>query len=210
MLSEAGLVMISPVQHVACAHLRPRRQRESRLPPRLFPHDNNDLYQGQAVADFAYNELGLRRMAGLDDGDPYTTALVSAFVDAYQALGGEVVATERIEKRTEDMTVDGIFFPIFSRRLCLRRAGAGVRWPGRRDADLGCGPLRVEIPQYTAVGRRVHGRVGFRLERHGARRDEAIYGGSPVSPYWAHAYDATTLLLSAISSVAMEVGGSCT
>ena len=37
---------------------------------------------------------------------------------------------------------------------------------------------------------------------------EARYGGqSPVSPYWAHAYDATTLLLSAISSVAMEVGG---
>ena len=53
----------------------------------------------------------------------YTTALVSAFVDAYQALGGKVVATERIEKRTEDMTSvleafaaagpDGIFFPIF-------------------------------------------------------------------------------------------------
>ena len=26
------------VQHIACAHLRSRRQRESQLPPRLFPH----------------------------------------------------------------------------------------------------------------------------------------------------------------------------
>ena len=30
----------------------------------------------------------------------------------------------------------------------------------------------------------------------------ASYGGGPLSPYWAHAYDATTLLLKAIESVA--------
>ena len=31
--------------------------------------------------------------------------------------------------------------------------------------------------------------------------------GSPTSPYWAHAYDATTVLLSAIKSVAVEQDG---
>ena len=32
---------------------------------------------------------------------------------------------------------------------------------------------------------------------------KATYGESPASAYWAHAYDATTLLLSAIESVAV-------
>ena len=36
---------------------------------------------------------------------------------------------------------------------------------------------------------------------------EATYGESPGTPYWAYAYDATTLLLSAIDSVAVEAGG---
>ena len=36
---------------------------------------------------------------------------------------------------------------------------------------------------------------------------EKAYGGAPASPYWAHAYDATTLLLDAIESVAVEKGG---
>ena len=35
---------------------------------------------------------------------------------------------------------------------------------------------------------------------------EARHGGFPESPYWAHAYDAATILLSAIESVAVEEG----
>ena len=35
---------------------------------------------------------------------------------------------------------------------------------------------------------------------------ENRYGGVPGSPYWAHSYDAATILLSAIGSVAVEVG----
>ena len=32
---------------------------------------------------------------------------------------------------------------------------------------------------------------------------EATYGASPTSPYWGHAYDATTLLLHSIEAVAV-------
>ena len=35
---------------------------------------------------------------------------------------------------------------------------------------------------------------------------EDTYGSAPASPYWAHAYDATTLLLAAIESVSVEKG----
>jgi len=34
----------------------------------------------------------------------------------------------------------------------------------------------------------------------------ARHGGFPQSPYWAHAYDATAVLLAAIGEVAVEVG----
>ena len=36
---------------------------------------------------------------------------------------------------------------------------------------------------------------------------EATYGESPTSPYWAYAYDAATLLLTAIESAAVAKGG---
>ena len=122
-LSEAGLVMISP------SNTSPRLTSDLAgnpgpdYHPGYYRVDDNDLYQGQAVADFAYRELELKRMATVDDGDPYTSALVSAFGDAFLSLGGEVTAVTRIQKGDTDMTEvlaaiaatdpDGIFFPLF-------------------------------------------------------------------------------------------------
>ena len=37
---------------------------------------------------------------------------------------------------------------------------------------------------------------------------EATYGEPPSAPYWAHAYDATTLLLEAIEAASKVEGGS--
>ena len=38
--------------------------------PGYFRVVTNDLYRGRAVADFAWNELGLQRMGAVHDGDP--------------------------------------------------------------------------------------------------------------------------------------------
>ena len=47
------------------------------------------------MAQFAYNDLGLRRMAAIHDGDLYTTGLTGAFTTAFEELGGSVaVASE--------------------------------------------------------------------------------------------------------------------
>ena len=40
-----------------------------------------------------------------------------------------------------------------------------------------------------------------------ALQDYQALHGAPTTPYWAHTYDAVTLLLSAIESVAEDVGG---
>ena len=103
-ISEAGLVMISPSNTSPLLTSDLAGNANPNYHPGYFRTSNNDLYQANAVADFAYNELGLRRMVAVDDGDPYTAALVSAFGNAFGALGGEIAVSARIDKGDTDMT----------------------------------------------------------------------------------------------------------
>ena len=105
LLSRAGLVMISPTNTSPALTSDLAGNASAHYHAGYFRTASNDLYQGQAVAQFAYRHLGLRRMVSIEDGD-------------------------------------------------LRRLSS-----------------------------------------------------AHPSPYWAHAYDATTLLLSAVKSVAVQDGG---
>ncbi len=229
LLSEAGLVMISPSNTSPLLTSDLSGNANPNYHPGYFRMANNDLYQARAIADFAYGELELRRMVALDDGDPYTTALVSAFGDAFRARGGEVAATARINKGDMDLTSvlaefaeaepDGIFFPLFEAEGTLF-AEAAPAFAGLEDAVLitGAALLVSEFlgtPQSEGMyfagpqsdhGPNVNGATGQNAAALLAAY-EATYGEPPTSPYWAHAYDATTVLLSAIQSVAVEEGG---
>ncbi|WP_420615196.1 branched-chain amino acid ABC transporter substrate-binding protein [Candidatus Palauibacter sp.] len=190
---------------------------------------NNDLYQARALSDFAYNELGLRRIVTLHDGDPYTTALVGAFGAAFEALGGEVPVASGIRKGETDMTPvlsefaaadpDGIFFPLF-RPEGSPFAAQAKSFDGLEGVTLisGAALLVSEFlatPQSEGIyfagpesdyGGNVNEVTGTSANDAIARY-EAVYGERPQSPYWALAYDAATLLLSAIESAAVEEGG---
>ena len=170
-LSEAGLVMISP------SNTSPRLTSDLAgnpgpdYHPGYYRVDDNDLYQGQAVADFAYRELELKRMATVDDGDPYTSALVSAFGDAFLSLGGEVTAVTRIQKGDTDMTEvlaaiaatdpDGIFFPLFEvEGSPFTEQARAIRRPGRRDPHHGLRSADLGIPRPAAFRGRVRRGAG--------------------------------------------------
>ena len=97
---------------------------------------SNDLHQAQAVADFAYRELGLRRMATMHDGDPFThRGLSGAFAAAFEALGGTVTAVAEVSKGETEMApvltgiaadgAEGIFFILFPEEAghVVRQAG---------------------------------------------------------------------------------------
>lgn len=56
------------------------------------------------------------------------------------------------------------------------------------------------------LGSNVNRVTGKSVDEALAAYDEA-YGGFPGTPYWAHSYDAVTLLLSAIESVAITRDG---
>ena len=228
-ISEAGLVMVSPSNTSPNLTSDLAGNASSDHHAGYFRVSNNDLYQARAVADFAYNELGLRRMAAVDDGDPYTTALVSAFASAFRAIGGEVPVTSTIDKGETDMTAvldefaeagpDGVFFPLFEVEGTPFAEQART-FDGLEGATLITGAALfvsefLGTPQSegmyfagpeTDLGSNVNESTGKSAGEVLAAFESAY--GVPTSPYWAHAYDATTVLLSAIESAAEVDGGS--
>ena len=167
-------------------------------------------------------------MATIDDGDPYTMGLTVAFGHAFRALGGEVSVAARIEKKTTDMTdildgfaaagPDGIFFPLFEAEgahfaeQAQEQEGLESATLIASHALLAAGFLA--LPQsagvYFAGPEPLHGaNVNAATGKNGDAILSALRSryGEPATPYWAHAYDAATLLLSSIEAVAVEQGG---
>ncbi len=61
-----------------------------------------DDIQGPAVAQFAYNELGLKTVAIIDDTETYGKGIADAFEAEWEKLGGTVVGREGAPKGTTD------------------------------------------------------------------------------------------------------------
>ena len=228
LLSTAGLVMISPTNTSPTLTSDLAGNASPDYHPGYFRTAGNDLYQGQAVADFAYNQLGLRRMVSIDDGDPYTMGLTIAFGDAFSVLGGEVALTAGIEKGDTDMRdvlagfaaaePDGIFFPLFedegspfaeqvrefkaleNAKLITAEALLLSEFLGTPQSE----GLYISGPE-AAHGSNVNMATGKTADEVLATLESRY--GTPSNPYWVHAYDATVLLISAIKSVAVVEGG---
>ncbi|WP_420636717.1 branched-chain amino acid ABC transporter substrate-binding protein [Candidatus Palauibacter sp.] len=228
-ISQAGYVMVAPstTSPLLTSDLAGNPNPDHH--PGYFRVANNDLYQARAVSNFAYNQLGLSRIVTLHDGDPYTTALVKAFGDAFRALGGEVPVATGIRKGQTDMTSvlaefaaagpGGIFFPLFRPEGSPFAAQARA-FDGLEGVTLisGAALLVSEFlaePQSEGIyfagpesdySGNVNEVTGKSAEAVIAAY-EAAYGEHPSTPYWALAYDATTLLLDAVRAIAVEEGG---
>ncbi|MCY4398740.1 MAG: branched-chain amino acid ABC transporter substrate-binding protein [Gemmatimonadetes bacterium] len=227
-VTDAGLVMISPsnTSPLLTSDLAGNANADHHAG--YFRVSSNDLHQARALSDFVYNQLQLRRVATVQDGDPYTSALVAAFADAFSAIGGEVPARARIAKGQVDMTdvlaefamagPDAIFFPLFvtegSAFAAQARTFDGLEGTTLISAAALLVSQFLGAPQsegmyfagpeadFASNVNELTGQSGEQvLEAH---RDR--YGSFPLSPYWAHSYDATTILLSAIDAVAVEEG----
>ena len=189
---------------------------------------NNDLFQAKAVADFSYDELGLRRMVTMHDGDPYTAGLARAFRDEFRVLGGAVPVTGIVRKEQTDMRdlvlefanaePDGIFFPIFTEEaehfIVQVRGVSRLRGAALITADAAFSTEILAMPE--AVGVYFAGPHAYlwdsvntatgKTTREAHDAFEAVHG-EPESLYWGHAYDATTLLLAAIEHAAVPDEG---
>jgi len=189
---------------------------------------HNDLFQGAAMAQFVFAELGLTSAAALHDGDPYTEGLANAFANAFRELGGEVTAVSGVAKEDTDMvpvlteiaagSPQAIFFPIFQPAgdFVADQAG-GVS--GLEDTVLlAADGLLVDgfMELEQSEGIRFSGpdvRFGSNTnESTGVSADEflATYeannGEAPSAAFWGHSYDATAMLLDAIAAASWVEG----
>ena len=71
--------------------------------PIYYRTSHNDLYQGQAVARFLHEELGVTTAAALHDRDPYTQGLAEAFAAAFESLGGTVTGGVDFDREDTDL-----------------------------------------------------------------------------------------------------------
>lgn len=127
-LSGAGILLISgsntaPVLTGTGYFTEEGPQRGEAWSYGYFRTAHNDEFQGRAGAQYVFETLGVTRAATINDGDPYTQGLTSAFAGSYAEFGGEVVLATAVGPQQEDMRpvltevaasgAELVFFPIF-------------------------------------------------------------------------------------------------
>jgi branched-chain amino acid transport system substrate-binding protein len=215
-ITNAGLTTISP------SNTRPVLTDPGRGPDYAgyARTAHSDAFQGKAVAEFAYNFLGARKAATIHDGSAYAQALQQVFADNFKTLGGEIVAQEAVAKDATDMkpvltTIaaakpDFLYYPVFVavggfvtaqvRDVAGLENVAIAGSDGIFTADLlkGGGAntkgMYLSSPDFSAF---TGDYAGF-IEKHKAK-----YGGSTLSTFHAHAYDAANILFAALEKVAV-------
>ena len=228
-ISEVGLSMISP------SNTSPA------LTSDLFGNAGPDYHQGyyrvadnslidaSIVAQFSHDELGLRTMVTIHDGDAYSKGISNAFAVAFREYGGTVPVIAQVAKGQTDMASvlgrfdeagpDGVFISLFPaeatsfiKKLAQRNTMEGVTIISG-TASFVTEFLALPESEGTYFTGPDFGDSRNTNQATGRSYADvlaafiATYGGPSTSPYWAHGYDATTLLLSAIKQIAVVDGG---
>jgi len=183
---------------------------------------HNDLFQGAAMAEFVFNELGLTSAAAIHDGDPYTQGLADAFANAFEGLGGEVTAVTGVAKEDTDMvpvlteiaagSPEALFFPIFQPAgdFVADQAGgvSGLEDTVLLAADGLLTDGFMELAQSEGLhfsgpdvrfGQNTNQSTGVSAEEVLATY-EANNGSAPEAAFWGHSYDSAAMLLDAIDA----------
>jgi branched-chain amino acid transport system substrate-binding protein len=250
--NTAHLALISPTVSSRCltkepylaAGLSPSRTAVSCAaagfvtPAELRPAGTNNFFrlattddlQGPAAADFAYKNLGVRRVAVLSDHEAYGQALAAGFTTRFEKQGGSVVATVDFDPN------GSTDFRVFLR--AAKADGAQAIYYGGVTRNHGC-VIRAQMASIFPVGEAMPylGGDGIAQDpdcvRHAGANAIGIYatvptampdtiaGAQPViaafkahrhnaadySAYTIAAYDSAGVLYAAIDSAIKGAGG---
>jgi branched-chain amino acid transport system substrate-binding protein len=181
----------------------------------------NDALVGRTAAAFAFQALGVSKAATIDDGDPYTRGLSDTFKQVFAELGGEIVLSAAVNKGDTDMHpvlaavaasgAELVFLPVFRMEgdYIVLQAGEveGMENVTLMSAEGLYFDAFIEAVSEAGVGMYFTAPVKPQGQAYDAfvSRYEKEYGEPPaVTPYHAHAYDATNLLLDTIKAVAVQ------
>jgi branched-chain amino acid transport system substrate-binding protein len=214
LLSSAGFVTISP-SNTAPDLTDPNSQNHYQG---YFRTSNNDKVQGAAAADFAFNILGLRKAATIQDGSLYAAVLQQTFVDTFKTLGGKITLQVPISMGQTDMSLvmtaiatgapELIYFPIFMPE------GAFIIKQARNTPGLETTKLMAADGLYSpdvvnSSGAAVKGVLVTSQVVEGAPYTKFVtkymtkFGMQPINTYHAQAYDAFNIIMAAIEKVAV-------
>ena len=229
LISAAGMVMVSPSNASPWLTSDMAGNVGSAYLPGYYRTCYNGLVQGRAVASFVRDYLGFDRAAAIHDGDAFTQGLAKSFADAFEELGGVSTAVAAVNKGDTDMigvltgvgpgSPQAVFLPIFMPEGGFIAQQIGGVSGLERVTLVGAAPLLVdnfmELPESEGVflsgpdlryGSNRNSITGASADDFRAAY-EAAYGEAPSTGFWAHAYDATIMLLRAIDRVAIDVEG---
>lgn len=219
-VSEAGYVMVSP-SNTAPSLTDP----EQAWNPGYLRTAHNDKVQGQAMATFALEELGVTTAAAIHDGDPYTEGLARVFADSFEEMGGTIVAFEAVNKGDTDMRPvltsiaaagppEFLYYPVFTAEGgFLTKQAKEVA--GLEGTILSAADGMISDAAVEAVGEAGEGMYfsGPDLEFSGSFYQdeflpayEAAYGTAPISVFHAHSFDAANMIFACIEEVAVTSG----
>jgi len=215
-ISDAGYSMVSP-SNTAPSLTDPAQA----FNPGYLRTAHNDKVQGAAMAQFAYEVLGLKTAAAIHDGDPYTEGLANAFREAFEGFGGTVVAFTAVSAGDTDMrpvltsvaaseggAPEFLFFPVFTAECAFLAKQslevAGLENTVRAAAD-GCfsadaaeaiGEASANMyfsgPDLSFAGDTY---VNFKAKY------QEMFGSEPLSVFHAHAFDAANMIFDCIEKV---------
>ncbi len=219
-LADKGIMLISP------SNTNPNLTAEGVTTGWYARTAHNDKIQGAIVANFAYDELGARSAATINDESPYADALAAVFRQVFESKGGTITAAEAIQSTDTDFkplltaigqdSPDVLYFPNFNPACALiTKQAADV--PGLKDTAL-IGSDGCADPSYTdTAGDAANGayisqpdtsafQEGEFYQNEFLPAYEELVGKTPTAAFHAHAFDAFNILAMAIEAVAIDNG----
>jgi len=222
-MSKAGLSMISGNNSApfltAIGGMRAPKWQAGYL--RTAPNEES---AGPAAARFAFEKLGIRKAATINDGDIYTRGLTEGFRQEFETLGGRIVLDATVNKNDTDMEpvltsvvnakAELVFFPLFQPEgnhvlLQARRMPALAKTVLMSDGSLIEGSF-IEAVNGAAVGMHFVGptppQKSPELEKLAAEY-QARYNMPAPTIYYISAFDAANILMAAIEKAAVKGAG---
>jgi len=190
-LSDAGYVMVSPGNTRTSFTFTDSR-------PGFFRVSTPDIYQAQIMADFAFNQLGVRRVGVFYAENEFGTLMADAFSSRFREMGGEIVVSEPVPSGQTEMSAQ-------MDRLIGSEADAVYMPLGATEAGIFTGYVRKFGMEFPLLGTDAIN-INDYFQYAGGASDNVYFTDSAPSvgtnPY-AYGYDAARLLLDAIARVAI-------
>jgi branched-chain amino acid transport system substrate-binding protein len=218
-MSDAGFTMISG-NNSAPFLTGIAGKRAPNWQPGYFRTAANEETSGKAAAMYAFQVLGLRRAATINDGDIYTRGLTDGFIQTFKELGGKIVLSASVNKGDNEMqpvltavinsNAQILFFPLFQpegNHVLLQAR----KTPGFENITLMSDGALIESSFIEAVSDAGKGMYFVGPSRPTGAAVEALaeeyktkYNSSPATSYYLSAYDAAGLLMHAIEKIAVR------